>query len=150
MEETPVIALDLSKRVEPITVLKTRDKQTTKSSLIHETAIVVPMGTIASRELSPEKINFLAEMNEQATMSAGNTKSNSQEEQAIDQADKSLEPVSTTAVKEQHPTDQFLQDFAYVPPTRIVKGKNSKFGFGFFITPSTSYRKLTDDKAKDL
>lgn len=150
LEETPVIALDLSKRVEPITVLKTRDKQATKPSLIHETAIVVPMGTIASRELSPEKINFLAEMNEQATMSAGNTKTNSQEEQAVEQADKTLEPVSTTAVKEQHPTDQFLQDFAYIPPTRIEKGKNSKFGFGFFITPSTSYRKLTDDKAKDL
>ena len=27
LEETPVIALDLSKRAEPITVLKTRDKQ---------------------------------------------------------------------------------------------------------------------------
>lgn len=150
LEETPVIALDLSKRAEPITVLKTRDKQTTKPALIHETAIVVPMGTIASRDLSPEKLNFLAEMNEQAIMSAGNTKTISQDEHATDQTDKTVESVSTTLAKEQLPTDQFLQDFAFVPPTRIEKGKNSKFGFGFFITPSTSYRKLTDDKAKDL
>lgn len=150
LEETPVIALDLSKRVEPITVLKTREKTTNKPTMIHETAIVVPMGTMASRELSPEKLQYLTEMNEQATMSAGNTKSESLDQTAVDQTDKAVEPVSKTAVKEQHPTDQFLQDFAYVPPTRIERGKNSKFGFGFFITPSTSYRRLTDDKAKDL
>ncbi len=150
LDETPVVALEFSKRAEPITVLKTNGKTTTKSALFHETAIVVPMGTVASRELSPEKLNFLTEMNEQATMSAGYTKSESQDQETADQKDKSVESVQPAVVKEQHPTDQFLQDFAYVPPTKLERGKNSKFGFGFFITPSTSYRKLTDDKAKDL
>ncbi len=46
-------------------------------------------------------------------------------------------------------TDEYLKQFAYAP-TSIVKAKNSKVGFGFFITPSTSYRKLSDTKAKEI
>jgi hypothetical protein len=149
LEETPVIALDFSKRAEPITISKTQGSHSTKPALVQETAIVIPMGSLASKELSLEKLNFLAEMNEQATMSAGNA-TESQDQPVVLQTEQTVEPAATKAVKEQQPTDQFLQDFAYVPPTRIEKGKNSKFGFGFFITPSTSYRRLTDDKAKDL
>jgi hypothetical protein len=151
IEETPVVAMNFSNRVEPISVMKNRlDKHPSKPAFLQEPAIVVPMGSLASRELSPEKINFLTEMNEQATMSAGNTKPTVEEHQTNDQASKITEPASSNAVKEQAATDVFLQDFAYVPPTRIEQRKNSKFGFGFFITPSTSYRRLTDDKAKDL
>jgi len=85
-------------------------------------------------------------MKEQVTMSAGNS-------QPIVEETKELVPASTVVdaaaeKNEHHVTDQFLQDFAY-KPTKIVQGKNSKFGFGFFITPSTSYRRLIDDKAKD-
>jgi hypothetical protein len=150
LEETPVIALDFSKRAEPITVLKTQSAHSNKQALVQETAIVIPMGSLASKELSIEKLNFLAEMNDQATMSAGNTTTESHDQEVVLQTEQTVEPAATKAVKDQRPTDQFLQDFAYVPPTRIEKGKNSKFGFGFFITPSTSYRRLTDDKAKDL
>ena len=46
-------------------------------------------------------------------------------------------------------TDDYLKQFAY-NPSSIIKSKNSKVGFGFFITPSTSYRKLSDTKAKEL
>ena len=46
-------------------------------------------------------------------------------------------------------TDDYLKQFAY-NPSSIIQSKNSKVGFGFFITPSTSYRKLSDTKAKEL
>jgi hypothetical protein len=45
--------------------------------------------------------------------------------------------------------DDYLKEFTYKPITTI-SAKNSKFGFGFFITPSTSYRKLSDFKAKEI
>jgi len=46
-------------------------------------------------------------------------------------------------------TDEYLKEFAYKPITTI-SAKNSKFGFGFFMTPSSSYRKLSDSKAKEI
>jgi hypothetical protein len=45
--------------------------------------------------------------------------------------------------------DEYLKEFSYKPVTTI-SAKNSKFGFGFFITPSTSFRQLSDTKAKEL
>jgi hypothetical protein len=45
--------------------------------------------------------------------------------------------------------DEYLKEFAYKPVTTI-NARNSKFGFGFFVTPSTSYRKLSDEKAKEI
>lgn len=149
-EETPVVAMNFSDRAEPISVMKNKQNMhPSKPAFLDEPAIVVPMNQLAYKELSPEKLNFITEMNEQTTMSAGNSKPVVEENQVLDQANKTTLPTVTES-KEQHTTDKFLEDFAYAPPTRIEKGKNSKFGFGFFITPSTSYRKLTDDKAKDL
>lgn len=149
-DEAPVVAMNFSNRAEPISVLKNKlDIHPSKPAFLDEMAIVVPMNQWASKELSPEKLNFITEMNEQTTMSAGNTKAIDQENQAIVETPTAT-GTAATEIKEQHATDKFLQDFAYVPPTRIERAKNSKFGFGFFITPSTSYRRLEDDKAKDL
>lgn len=50
---------------------------------------------------------------------------------------------------EANSADDYLKEFAYKPVTTLT-AKNSKFGFGFFITPSTSYRKLSDSKAKEI
>lgn len=46
-------------------------------------------------------------------------------------------------------TDDFLKDFTPVVNVRPVK-RNSKIGFQFYITPSTSYRKLSDEKVKEI
>lgn len=51
---------------------------------------------------------------------------------------------------EKHATaDEFLKDFTPVVNVSPSK-KSSKFGFQFYITPSTSYRKLTDEKVKEI
>lgn len=150
LEETPVVAMNFSNRAEPISIMKNNQNQhPSKPAFLDEMAIVVPLNYWAPKELSPEKLNFITEMNEQVTMSAGNTKTIEEEPTAV-VVESAAAKANTTVEDKGHPaTDQFLQDFAY-QPTRIEKGKNSKFGFGFFITPSTSYRKLTDDKAKDI
>lgn len=45
-------------------------------------------------------------------------------------------------------TDVFMKDFNYITNTPIRH--NSKFGFQFYITPSTSYRRLSDEKVKEI
>ncbi|MES2372306.1 MAG: hypothetical protein V4557_06990 [Bacteroidota bacterium] len=44
--------------------------------------------------------------------------------------------------------DEFLRDFDYV--RSVPKPRNSKFGFQFYVTPSTSYRRLSDEKVKEV
>ncbi|MEO8171492.1 MAG: hypothetical protein ABI581_00360 [Sediminibacterium sp.] len=44
--------------------------------------------------------------------------------------------------------DEFLKDFDYVKS--VPKPRNSKIGFQFYITPSTSYRRLSDQKVKEV
>ena len=63
------------------------------------------------------------------------------------------EPV-TTALSVQkkmdlHSTaDDFLKDFSFV--SNSSPRRNSRFGFQFYITPSTSYRRLSDEKVKEI
>lgn len=45
--------------------------------------------------------------------------------------------------------DDFLKDFNYIATTNTSR-RNSKFGVQFYITPSTSYRKLSDQKVKEI
>ncbi len=50
---------------------------------------------------------------------------------------------------EEHITaDDFLKDFNYVTNKPIHR--NSKFGFQIYLTPSTSYRRLSDEKVKEI
>jgi hypothetical protein len=44
--------------------------------------------------------------------------------------------------------DEFLKDFDYV--RSVPKPRSSKFGFQFYVTPSTSYRRLSDEKVKEV
>ena len=47
--------------------------------------------------------------------------------------------------------DDFLKDFAYEKPIKFkAKPKLSKFELSLYTTPSISYRKLVDDKARNL
>ncbi|MDB5211590.1 MAG: outer membrane protein beta-barrel protein [Sediminibacterium sp.] len=60
------------------------------------------------------------------------------------------EPVAEQTKKpEAHSSvDEFLKDFDYVKS--VPKPRNSKFGFQFYVTPSTSYRRLSDEKVKEV
>ena len=52
-------------------------------------------------------------------------------------------------IAEPHPTaDTYLKDFGFVPASKTHR--NSKYGFQFYITPSESYRTLSDDKVKEV
>lgn len=46
-------------------------------------------------------------------------------------------------------TDKFLSDFHFTSNTP-VRQRNSKFGYQLYITPSTSYRRLSDEVVKDV
>ena len=64
------------------------------------------------------------------------------------------ESTQTTAIPvnktEAHGTaDNFLKDFTPVVNVTPAK-RNSKIGFQFYITPSTSYRRLSDEKVKEI
>ncbi len=51
---------------------------------------------------------------------------------------------------EEHATaDDFLKDFSYITSKPAVR-KNSRFGFQFYATPSHSYRRLSDEKVKEI
>ncbi len=45
--------------------------------------------------------------------------------------------------------DDFLKDFQFISSTP-ARNKNSKFGFQVYVTPSTSYRRLSDEKVKEI
>ena len=46
--------------------------------------------------------------------------------------------------------DDFLKDFGYTPSVSVTPRKNHRFGFQVYLTPSTSYRKLSDEKVKEV
>lgn len=58
------------------------------------------------------------------------------------------EPIDPKKAEAHSSADEFLKDFNYV--TNKPKPRNSKFGIQFYITPSTSYRRLSDEKVKEV
>ncbi|MDE3251187.1 MAG: outer membrane beta-barrel protein [Bacteroidota bacterium] len=79
--------------------------------------------------------------------------SNSPLEENLEAENKSL-PVTIQETQKEIPAeenltaDDFLKDFNYVTNKPIRR--NSKFGFQVYITPSTSYRRLSDEKVKEI
>ena len=57
-------------------------------------------------------------------------------------------PIEKLTPETHSSADDFLKDFVYVSGT--APRRNSKFGFQFYITPSTSYRRLSDEKVKEV
>ncbi len=45
--------------------------------------------------------------------------------------------------------DAFFKDFNFISNVP-ARNRNSKFGFQFYVTPSSSYRRLTDQKVKEI
>ena len=68
----------------------------------------------------------------------------------LDNDAEQIEEVKAKQQKEAHTSvDEFLKDFSYIKNTPTAR-KNTKFGFQFYATPSTSYRRLSDEKVKDI
>ncbi len=76
-----------------------------------------------------------------------------QDDNILYAASESAENTHTTPAvnkSEAHGTaDDFLKDFTPVVTMSPAK-RNSRIGFQFYITPSTSYRKLSDQKVKEI
>jgi len=64
------------------------------------------------------------------------------------------ETVSTQDIhllQEKDPTaDDYLKDFSYNKTQPFKRPAVSKFGFQFYVTPSTSYRRLSDEKVREI
>ncbi len=60
-------------------------------------------------------------------------------------------PVNTTESKSEKiiSVDDYLKDLAYAP-IKTQQKRTSKFGFQIYVTPSTSYRTLSDAKVKEI
>ena len=62
-----------------------------------------------------------------------------------------IAPISTLEQhlpEKQSTADDFLKDFGFNATPK--KNRNSKYGYQFYITPSNSYRTLSDDKVKEV
>ncbi len=70
----------------------------------------------------------------------------------LGESSKATTPVHRSDLSNADPNaDSFLDQFGYVAQeNRKIDRKPSKFGFQFYITPSTSYRKLSDEKVKEV
>ncbi len=52
---------------------------------------------------------------------------------------------------EDDPTaDTYLKDVQHTKSLKVQRSPASKFGFQFYITPSTSYRRLSDEKVREI
>jgi hypothetical protein len=100
-------------------------------------------------EASSDKTNLLIEIPESNTAIQSNPDIKSASTENIKPVQNNIISQVTNNKIETNSTDEYLKEFAYKPIT-TVSAKNSKFGFGFFVTPSTSYRSLSDFKAKEI
>ncbi len=126
------------------------DKQLpTKPSFIFEPNQLLSSSVEANNQESVNKTNILEEPNDAITATSVNPVTNSVVPDKNINKRASLNQLVNTQKFETGSTDEYLKEFAYKPVT-TVSAKNSKFGFGFFVTPSTSYRKLSDFKAKEI
>ncbi|MCX6337388.1 MAG: outer membrane beta-barrel protein [Bacteroidetes bacterium] len=142
--EEPIVAMPFVK-ADPIKITNTHlvNSYPTKPSFINENSLrTVSLNWVANNN-SIEKNSLLIDGPETA---ATNDNALAVTTQAI------VVPISNTIKPTEaitNSTDEYLKQFAYTPSS-LFKAKNSKVGFGFFITPSTSYRKLSDTKAKEI
>lgn len=65
-----------------------------------------------------------------------------------EQAAEEKKVIASTDTEKHSTADDFLKDFHFIE-SKPAK-KNSRFGFQLYITPSTSYRRLSDEKVKDV
>lgn len=148
--EAPVIQMHFTK-AEPITINPNKVQEyklPTRPSFTNETTSIFP--EIVTQTNITEKINNQIEASELIT---ANIKEHTETkitipENIVAENTSVNKPISTQRI-EVSLADDYLKEFSY-KPAKTHAAKNSKFGFGFFITPSTSYRKLSDTKAKEI
>ncbi len=131
--ESPVLHIKRNEEVVTVTNSKTNPR------IQPVTARPAPQTLSETAGIADEIENVVKPQNESALI-AGATAENS-----------SVEPTEkqTNTNTELHATaDDFLKDFSFIE-SRPSK-KNSRFGFQFYITPSTSYRRLSDEKMKEV
>jgi hypothetical protein len=150
--EAPVISMPFLK--EEMSVAATEkaivDKQLpTKPSFIFESNQLLSSSNQANNQETVSKTNLLEEPSDAITATPVNSIPNSVVPDNNINKRASLNQLLNSQKNEAGSTDEYLKEFAYKPVT-TVSAKNSKFGFGFFVTPSTSYRKLSDFKAKEI
>jgi hypothetical protein len=150
--EAPVIPFRFIKEVATVAVPEQILKEIqlpTKPSFLEESNQNKSAETTLVKEGSADNANFLIDVPESNSASESKTdiKKVSAENNATQ--NNALVQVAENNKIDVTSTDEYLKEFAYKPITTI-SAKNSKFGFGFFITPSTSYRSLSDFKAKEI
>lgn len=117
----------------------------TKPSFVYESNLPI----LIAEKSSTENASVIVDIPE-TVIAAPVTTDHKSTIQEADQANKLADAqLAQKQNLEASAADEYLKEFSYKPVTTISV-KNSKFGFGFFITPSTSYRQLSDSKAKEL
>ena len=142
--EAPIVAMPFTK-ADPIKITNNHlvNNYPTKPSFINENSLRTVSINSFAYNIATEKNSLLIDGSETV---APNDNAFATSNPTI------AAPISTTIKQTEssaNSTDEYLKQFAYAP-SAIVKTKNSKVGYGFFITPSTSYRKLSDTKAKEI
>ncbi len=150
--EAPVIQMRFLKEAQETAILDKSLKEIqlpTKPSFIYESSNTRASSTLSVPQIADDKTSVLIDALEVAPEATTKLEINnaSLQETAADIA--IAEKLASKQKIESSSADEYLKEFAY-KPTTTISAKNSKFGFGFFVTPSTSYRKLSDDKAKEI
>lgn len=150
-EETPVIPMHFVKEdVQTImaeNILKEKELPTKPSFLVEAKNYNSPIesSSVEKSDLNANLLEDNSELNKtEETQETISTISNTN---SIQKAPLNFK--SDNKNSDANSIDEYLKEFAYKPVT-TVSARNSKFGFGFFITPSTSYRRLSDMKAKEI
>jgi hypothetical protein len=152
--ETPVIPMRFIKEEVANTTFSekilTEKQLPSKPSFIYESNQKLNASDLINASESVDKSNLLVDAPESDHLTDQTKKeigSVTVENNSIKKT--SLDQIPNSQKLDASIPDEYLKEFAFIPTTTI-SAKNSKFGFGFFITPSTSYRKLSDFKAKEL
>jgi hypothetical protein len=152
ISETPVIPMRFLKEATSTALSSNKLKEIqlpTKPSFLEESNQSSSAVTALVKEDVTNKTNLLIDETESNASIDSKTAINPVALESKITKNNSLIQVTNINNIEASSTDEYLKEFAYKPITTI-SAKNSKFGFGFFITPSTSYRSLSDFKAKEI
>ncbi|MBL0881856.1 MAG: outer membrane beta-barrel protein [Chitinophagaceae bacterium] len=124
---------------------------------LSQTELSFPKGSIQHQPIIKNKaasiflISPMISLNKSAYETLQNEYPTSTEGTIIQQADEAVAEKNISLFHENIPTlDDPSKDFHYVKNQNLNRPAVSKFGFQFYITPSTSYRRLSDEKVKEI
>ena len=91
-----------------------------------------------------ESLQQSAEVNQNTEMASSETATTKTTDEVIPTQDISFRNEKSPA------TDDYLKDLQHSKSQNIQRPAVSKFGFQFYVTPSTSYRRLSDEKVREI